>query len=125
MIQILELGPGILGYAINGKIEKPDIERVFANMDAKVPANSKVRVYVEVNDIGGIAPEALLRDLQLGLPRMSYLSKIEKLAVVTDSSAHSTWAKLQGQVMRWIDVQVFDSARKDEALTWLGRAAGA
>jgi hypothetical protein len=125
VIQVLELGPGLLGYAFNGKIEKPDIERVFADMDAKVPANEKVGIYTELNDVGGITPEALLRDLQLGATRLNYLGRIGKVAVVTDSNAWGTWSKIEGKVLRWLELRVFASSEKEAALTWLGRAAGA
>lgn len=56
-------------------------------MDAKVPDHDQLRLYVEVAELDGITPQALLRDLQLGLPRMNYLTRIAKLAVVSGSEA--------------------------------------
>ena len=119
MIGVLDLGPRVLAYSINGKIEKPDIERVIADMDAKVPTAEKVRLYVEVNELSGITPEALFRDLQLGVPRMQYLMRIERLAVVSDSSTVRTFATAQAKLARWFETRVFESGRNAVALAWV------
>jgi hypothetical protein len=119
MIGVLDMGPRVLAYSINGKIEKSDIERVVADMDAKVPLAEKVRLYVEVNEPDGMTPEALFRDLQLGVPRMQYLMRIERVAVVADSNAIRTFANAQAKVARWFETRVFEGSQKADAATWV------
>ena len=119
MINVLELGPNVLGYSINGKIEKADIERVVADMDSKVPPADKVRLYVEVNELDGITPQAFFRDLQLGIPRTNYLMRIEKLALVTDSDGLRTFANAQAKVARWLETRVFGPEEKAQAVAWV------
>ena len=119
MISVLQLDPGILGYVVNGKIEKIDIDSIVSDMDAKVPALEKVRLYIEVSKTDGITPEAFLRDMQLGLPRTPYLFKIQRLAVVTDISGVKTFANAQAKVARWFETRVFTVAEKATALAWL------
>ena len=123
MIAVLDLGPRVLAYSINGKIDKPDIERVVADMDAKVPTAEKVRLYVEVNETDGITPQALFRDLQLGVPRMQYLMRIERLAVVAQSDAVRTFANAQAKVARWFETRVFDETQREEASRWVQGSA--
>jgi hypothetical protein len=119
LIGVLDMGPRVLAYSINGKIEKPDIERVVADMDAKVPTAEKVRLYVEVNEPNGMTPEALFRDLQLGVPRTQYLLRIERVAIVTDSNPVRTFANAQAKVARWFETRVFENSQKAEAAAWI------
>ena len=121
MIGVLDLGPRVLAYSINGRIEKSDIERVVADMDAKVPTAEKVRLYVEVNEPDGMTPEALFRDLQLGVPRTQYLLRIERVAVVADSTPIRAFANAQAKVARWFETRVFEGRQKAEAAAWVQR----
>ena len=119
MITIIDVSPNVLGYAINGRIEQADIERVFADMDAKVPAADKVRIYLEVTDPDGISLQALMRDVQLGVPRMNYLTRIECLVVVTDNDTVRSMVNVQGQIARWMEMRVFPMTEKHKAVTWV------
>jgi hypothetical protein len=107
VIDILELGPGILGYCISGRIEKLDVERVIADMDRKVPAADRLRLYVEVNQLNGLTPQALLRDLRLGVPRANYFAHVKKLAVVTPSPMVRIFSKSHAKITRWCETRVY------------------
>jgi hypothetical protein len=119
MIGVLDMGPRVLAYSINGRIEKADIERVVADMDAKVPMAEKVRLYVEVNHPDGMTPEALFRDLQLGVPRTQYLLRIERVAIVSDSNAIRAFAAAQSKIARWFETRIFEGHEKLDAATWV------
>jgi hypothetical protein len=88
MISIIDIGPGVLGYRINGSIEKADIERV-------------------------------VRDLQLGIPRTNYLTRLEKVALVSDSDIVRMIAGVQSHIARALQVKVFDASASADATTWI------
>ena len=120
MISVLDIGQGVLGISVSSKVEKPDIERAIAAWDATVAAYPKFSVYVEINSLSGITPQALLRDLQLGITRMTDLSHVDKFAVVTDIGAIKTLVNFEGKLgMHWFDTQVFALSQKTEALSWV------
>jgi hypothetical protein len=66
-----------------------------------------------------MTPEALFRDLQLGVPRTQYLLRIERVAVVADSSAVRTFANAQAKIARWFETRVFENGQKAEAAAWV------
>jgi hypothetical protein len=119
MISVLEIAPNVLGYTINGKIEKQDVERVIADMDAKVPTAHKVRLFVEVMSLDGMTPQAFFRDMQLGIPRTNYLIRIERLAVVAESEAVQTFVNAQARLTRWFETRVFGAGQRAEAIAWI------
>jgi hypothetical protein len=119
MITIVDVGEGILGYRVQGTIEKRDIERVVEDMDAKVPETSKIRLYVELSEMTGISPQAVWRDIQLGLPRTKYLSRIERVALVTDSDLIRSLAGMQSHLGMSMEIKVYDPAAAPTAKEWL------
>jgi hypothetical protein len=122
VITIVDAGKDVLGYKVQGTIEKRDIERVVEDMDAKVPQSSKLRLYVELDDMSGISPQALWRDLQLGLPRTSYLTRIERVALVTDSEMVRSLVGLQSHLGLPVQIKVYAPASAPTAMQWLAAA---
>ena len=122
MITVVDAGPDVLGYRVDGTIEKRDIERVVADMDAKVPQSSRIRLYVELDNMTGMSPQALWRDLQLGVPRAGYLSRIERVALVTDNELVRTLAGMRSHLGTSLQIKVYAPSAGPTALEWLSAA---
>ena len=120
MIGVLDIGPGILGMSVSGKVEKPDIERAITAWDAVVSAYPKFSVYVEINSLDGITPQALVRDLQMVVTRMTDMTHVDKFAVATDIGALKSLVNFEGKLgSHWFDTNVFSLTEKEEALSWV------
>ncbi len=118
MIEIIIPTPNqnILGFSIDGKIEKSDIEKVTILVEEKLKIKTKLRVYVEVKKMQGISAEALFEDLELGLRR---LKDFEKKAVVCDQSWMKQIAIASNKIFSNIEIKCFSWSEKDQALAWI------
>ncbi|HEU0055365.1 MAG TPA: STAS/SEC14 domain-containing protein [Longimicrobium sp.] len=120
MITILDLGPSVVAYRVDGKVERGDIDEAFATMDRALAANASIRAYTEVVDFGGISLDALWEDLRLAIGRWSALSKIDRVAVVTDLEWMKRLSVWEGKLFRGMEVRAFPLARQAEAREWIG-----
>ena len=119
MLEIVDLGPDVLGYRANGKIERGDVERVFAELDRKLAASGRVLVYAEVVSLSGITHDALWREIQMSLGRMDTLGRIPRAAVVTDAGWIRTAGVLQDRLFSGIEIRTFTLAEAEQARTWI------
>ncbi|NER06513.1 MAG: STAS/SEC14 domain-containing protein [Okeania sp. SIO3C4] len=117
MIEIISiLNENIVGFSIDGKIEKSDIEKVTNLVEEKLKSQTKLRVYVELKKMEGISVEAFLEDLKLGL---RHLKDFEKKAVVCDQNWISKFAVASNKIFTNIEVKCFPWSEKDQALEWI------
>lgn len=119
MISILELGPNVLAYRAEGKLERADIERVFAELDRRLSSGEKIRIYAEVHSLSGISLEALWEDVRLGIQRWSAIAKIEKAALVTDLEWVRKAAVWEDRVLRGLHMRTFPLSGRAEAQVWV------
>lgn len=117
MIEIIDTGADyVLGCKIDGRIEKEDIEKITVHVEEKLKTHKKLRIYVEVEKIGLIKPEALFADIQLAL---KHFKKFEKKAVVTDKEWMIKLTPIFDKIFPNIDLKCFDYSKKNEALEWV------
>ena len=119
MLEIVDLGPEVLGYRADGKIEGADVARVFAELDRKLAASDRVRVYAEVVSFSGMTPDALWREIQGSFGRMSTLGKIPRAALVTDIGWIRSAGVLQDRLFSGIEIRTFTLAEAEQARTWI------
>lgn len=119
MLSLLDLGPDVLAYRAEGKLERADIDRVFAEVDRKLESGDGIRVYGEVRSLSGISLDALWRDLRLSLQRWNAISKIEKAALVTDLEWLRKAAVWEDRAFRGIEIRTFPLSEEAEARAWV------
>ena len=119
MISILQLQPNVLAYRVEGKLEREDIDRIFAEVDRKLATGEKIRVYAEVHSITGMTLEAIWQDLKLGMQRMNLISKIERAALVTDLGWLRTAIAFEDKVFGRLPIRAFQLSQQIEAQAWV------
>ena len=105
-----------LGCKIDGRIEKEDIFKITEHVEKSSKTHEKLRIYVEVEKIGLIKPEALFADIQMAL---KHFKKFEKKVVVTDKEWMMKLTPVFDKLFPNIDLKCFDYSKKDEALEWV------
>lgn len=117
MIELLDMGtPKAIGLVISGKIELPDIERVYAQVNEKLAQVDKLSVYVELERFGGIALDALVEDAKQGIPK---IGKLRKKAVVSDAKWLEVFTKIGDKLFPSIEARHFSLAEREQALAWV------
>ena len=117
MIEIIDLkDSNIIGCIIDGKINTEDIKRISDIVEDKLKKHYKLRVYVEVINLGGISLHALMNDFKLGI---KHYNKFEKKAVVTDKGWMKSLTPIVDKLFTNIEVKSFSFEDKKEALDWV------
>lgn len=119
MLTLVELGPNILGYHVDGKLDTADVERVFQEVDRTLATSDRIRVYAEVHSLSGLTLNAVWTDLRLTADHLKSISRIEKAALVTDIGWLRTAAGLENRMFGNIQIRVFSIGEQMEARNWI------
>ena len=117
MIELIPdgLDDRVLGLRISGSIGRPDLDAVAAAFEDKLGRHKRLRIYAEVQDLGGISPAALLEDLRLSI---RHFREVEREAIVTEAGWLEVLARA-GDLLPGIQVRHFSWLDKSVALEWI------
>lgn len=117
MIEMLDMqSDKAVGLVISGKIERADIDKVYAQVNDKLSRVDKLSVYVEVDEFKGISLDALVEDVKQGVPK---ISKVHKKAVVTSAKWLEVFTKIGDKLFPSIEAKHFTPEQKQEAMAWV------
>lgn len=119
MISILEIGPRILGYRVEGRVEREDVDRVIAEVDRQLSAGETFRVYAEVFSVTGMSMEAIWRDVLASAQRWTALFRIDRAALVTDVEWVRRAAGVERRMLPGMEIRIVPLAEQAEARLWL------
>lgn len=119
MITMLEIGPGVLGYHVDGKVDADDAQRVFEKLDQVLSTGESIGVYAEVHSLSGVSLQGLWTDLRLGSAHLTTLRRIRKAAMVTDIDWIRSAANLQSLLPAGPEIRVFALSDQAEARRWV------
>ena len=119
MLAILDLGPTILGYRAEGKLESADVDRAFEEVDERLASGGKIRIYAEILSLMGLSLNALWDDFRQSIQHWNVIPRIEKVAVVTDIEWLRRTAHWEDRMFRGLEIQAFTLEDRDKAQAWL------
>jgi hypothetical protein len=119
MLAILDLGPDILAYRVEGKLEASDIDRAFAAVDRRLAEGGKIRIYAEVISLTGMGLNAIWEDFRKSIEHWDALPRIDRVALVTDVEWLRRVTHLEDRMFRRIQMDAFPLAEREEARAWL------
>ncbi|MEX0720308.1 MAG: STAS/SEC14 domain-containing protein [Balneolaceae bacterium] len=105
-----------VGIKIDGKIRDEDFEAVTSLLEEKIEKHSKVNVYVELESLGAMSPQTVLKDLKFVA---KYKNQINKEAIVTEKDWVEKLTSAADKVFNDIDMQTFSFDEKDQAKNWV------
>jgi len=106
-----------IGFAVDGSVSDADLDTIAEEIDAKAGDYQKLRLYVELRrfpDFDGV--RTLLRGLRA---KTVHFGKIEKYALVTDSSWIKPLATAADYLVSTIDFKTFTAGNAEVAQAWL------
>lgn len=117
MIEVIPTGLSerTIGFRVGGRVDEDDMKAAMAAFGARLGRHPRLRVYVEIEDLKGLTPGALMEDLRMTL---GHFKDVEREAVVADA----VWVGLlarAGDLVPGIEVRHFPRSRGAEALAWL------
>ena len=112
----------IIGLRMAGSIDDGGLDRTFEKFREALEGNDKVRVYVEVEQIGWESIETFFRNMKMKLDVLGEIGKFEREAVVSDKGWLEIATKIGDVLLPGIDVRHFPPAEKERALEWIRSA---
>ena len=117
MMEIIDAGSDfVLGIRMDGKIEIEDMNRVSTRVQEMLEEHDKIRIYVELESLGGITLEALWEDMKLGLQNFRHFSH---KVVVTDKEWIGKVTPFLDRLFPSIKLRVFGREEREAALAWV------
>src|SRR3954454_19890502 len=113
--------PGLLAFAISGRLTSEDFQSVLLPpIRATIARGEPIRALAVIDDFHGLEPGPLLGELKAAARLGAGQRGPEpRFAVVTDAD----WARRGIGLFGWLvpgEIRVFASAQRPDAETWLG-----
>lgn len=122
MIDFLDIeAPHVLGFRVSGKILSSDLDRTVAAVEEKLTLHDRVSFFVEIDDLSGMSPEAILKDLRYGIEQLKNLGRFHRAVVVTDIKWIRAAANVEDLVIPKLEVKAFSKADRDVATIWVAK----
>lgn len=117
MIEVIPTGLSdrTIGFRVAGRVDQGDMKAAVAAFEERLARHARLRVYVEIEDLKGMTPGALMEDLRMTL---GHFRDVEREAVVADAVWVGVLARA-GDLLPGVEVRHFPRTRKAEALAWL------
>jgi hypothetical protein len=117
VLEVLPAPEHVVALRVSGRVDKDDIERGIAAVEAALAQQGRIALYAEVT-MSGMTPDAFTRDLGYGIGKLRELHRFARAAVVTEQEWVGRIARVQGRILPQIEVRTFAPAERDEALAW-------
>ena len=120
MIEIIPFEESnIIGFRLDGKIDDESFNQTVTGIQAALENNQKIRIYAEVEKLGGMSLETFFENLKAKIEFLGELEKFEREAVVSDKSWVETLVKISDKLFPSVDVKHFSFDEKNDALAWI------
>jgi len=117
MLELIPFKEGnIIGFRLDGRIEDESFDEATAKMEEMLKEHDKLRVYAEIEEIGGMSVDTLMKDIHF---KLKHFTDFEKEAIVSDKGWLEAWIKIADKIFPHIEVKHFSPDEKKEAKAWL------
>lgn len=116
MFVILDLTrDNLIGFRVEGKIEKSDYEKIQALLDKTEREYEKLKLYIEIGNIEGMSFEALWEDFKTWF---GHIRKLSKVAVTGKGGVEKVLTKLTNPFVS-AEVRFFSFNETSKARDWI------
>lgn len=111
----------VIYVEVSYTLTQEDIQKIYADLKAKIAHHGSVRVYLEINDfnLSDVGLKAYWTDFKILLQDPHMLKQIQKVALVTDQAWIQNLFELERMILPELIGEMFSPKQKDEALLWL------
>lgn len=114
---MLNSNKNILGFAIDGKIDKTDMVKVTYSVLSELKSDHQDNIYLEISNLDEITWSTLLLQLKYNFQSIPSLGKLRRVAVVSDQN----WMRelINLSEVYFEEIKPFSLSQRREALQWL------
>lgn len=118
MFEQLDAKPGTVALRLGENLTKADIEQIYVLVTAAFEAHPRLNYYVDATAYEGSTLEARAEDLKGHLTHLGWLSRFDRVAMVTDNGLLRAAAGLFDLMTPVMQVKAFPSEEAAAALSW-------
>lgn len=108
----------LVAFRLGGHIDAEDIEHFMGRVEDAFDAHEQVSLFMEIEALEGMSPQAVLMDVQKGLSQLKNLRRLHRVAVVAQQEWIRTGVEWENRIFSGIDLRAFEPAGRTEALAW-------
>ena len=105
----------LIALEVEGKLTEEDYNKITPLIDKAVTDFGKIKLYIQLNYVDGIAPKAFWEDVKTYLKHFNHMKKV---AVVGKSRWDKLWSELAAPFISG-EVKYFEFTAIDEAREWI------
>ncbi|RLQ88137.1 STAS/SEC14 domain-containing protein [Notoacmeibacter ruber] len=114
-IRIETLAPGACSLAVQGRIEKTDVEMAMAAIETAKSESEKVNLLVDLTGFAGFDIAALIQDVRRGIGEWKDISRYDRVAVITDRAWMDWMTKVEGSALPNVSIRTFGTDEVENA----------
>lgn len=118
MYETIAARDDVVAIRLGETLTKDEIDRLYAEVEAKFGAHEKLCYFCDATAFQHLAPDAVLEGLRQRMMHLGWLSRFDRVAVVTDSAAIRTWIAVMDALTPVMQVKAFRPAEADAGLAW-------
>lgn len=118
MFEQLDAQPGTIALRLGETLTKADIEQIYVLVTAAFETHPRLNYFVDTTAYRGSALDARIEDLKGHLTHLGWLSRFDRVALVTDNGLFRVAAGLFDMMTPVMQVKAFSPVETAAALRW-------
>ncbi|TCU07017.1 STAS/SEC14 domain-containing protein [Rhizobium sullae] len=119
MIELITAPDNVAAFRVAGTVTADDYEKVIPAIEEKLGDHEDIGVLADLTDFEDMTADALKRDLQYGLSKLSEFHRFKRAAVISDKQWIKAATDMTGMIFPQIDARVFPQEQKAQAMSWV------
>lgn len=108
----------VVAFEIDGTVTAPDMDDLYNAVERATDGKGPVHIYGEIHGVGGLTLDAVGTSFKRGAGLFARIGRVKRYAVVSDAGWIRTLAELEGAVIPGLEVRVYRTAEREDALAW-------
>lgn len=114
----------VIALGLDGKLTDEDIRKYQSTLEDKLKQHARIGVYVDLTTLSDMSANALVKGAKADMELFSHPSQLSRCALVSDKEWPQTIVSFVQRLFPVLDMRVFPSSRREEALTWAADTTG-
>ncbi|MDX3928608.1 MAG: STAS/SEC14 domain-containing protein [Shinella sp.] len=119
MIEVIPAPEHVAAFRVTGTVTTDDYDKIIPTIEEKLSDYEDIGVLTDLTGFEDMTADALKRDLQYGLSKLSELHRFKRAAVISDKQWIKAATDMTGTLFPQIEARVFSEKEKTQAMNWV------
>lgn len=116
MHEFLDIPGNVLAVKFSGTVDGADVDASVAAANSKLAQYESIGVLADLDDMNGMTPEAVIKDIMAELKLLGEWQRFPKMALVAETKALEAAARAAGSILSQVEVRTFTRNQAAQAL---------